>query len=77
MKVYFIDKIQNEQVFITATSIEDLENKAIAYSYVNFGGCTKIYVHCSTVFSLYGKQHDIKYIIRIDNQRRTITTRRI
>ena len=77
MKTYFIDKIQNHDVNIVAESINDLQMKAVEYCEKHFGGLTKIYVHCSHVLSTNVDEQNIEYIVRVNNQARTITTRRI
>ena len=78
MKTYFIDKIQNRDVILIAKSINDLEKQVIAYCDRNFGGLTNIYVHCSHVCSTNNMdEQNVEYIIRVNNQARTITTRRI
>ena len=77
MKTYFIDKIQNHDVNIVAESINELQMKAVEYCEKHFGGLTKIYVHCSHVLSTNVDEQNIEYIVRVNNQARTITTRRI
>ena len=73
MKTYFVNRIQNHDVNIVAESINDLEMKVIAYCDKHFGGVTKIYVHCSHVMD----EQNVEYIVRVNNQKRTITTRRL
>ena len=78
MKTYFISKIQNHEVSLTAESINDLEKQVTSYCDEHFGGVKKIYVHCSLVCSLtntYDK--NVEYVVTVNNQKRTITTRRI
>ena len=78
MKTYFISRIQNHDVNIVAESIDDLEKQVIAYCDEHFGGVTKIYVHCSHVCSSTNTdEQNVEYIVRVNNQKRTITTRRI
>ena len=78
MKTYFINRIQNHEVSLTAESINDLEMKAVAYCDDHFGGVTNIYVHCSHVCSSTKMdEQNVGYIVRVNNQKRTITTRRI
>ena len=77
MKTYFINKIQNHDVYIVAESINDLQMKAVEYCGKHFGGVTKIYVHCSHVLSTNVDEQNVEYIVRVNNQARTITTRRI
>ena len=78
MKTYFINRIQNHEVSLTAESINDLEKQVIAYCDEHFGGVTKIYVHCSRVRSLTNKdEKNVEYVVAVNNQKRTITTRRI
>lgn len=77
MKTYFINKIQNHDVYIVAESINDLEKKVIAYCDDHFGGVTKIYVYCSHVLSTNVDEQNVEYIVRVNNQARTITTHRL
>ena len=77
MKTYFINKIQNHDVYIVAESINDLQMKAVEYYNEHFGCVTKIYVHCSHVLSTKVDEQNVEYIVRVNNQARTITTRRI
>ena len=78
MKTYFINRIQNHEVSLTAESINDLEKQVIAYCDEHFGGVTKIYVYCSHVCSSTNTdEQNVEYIVRVNNQARTITTRRI
>ena len=78
MKTYFINEIQNHEVYIVAESINDLEKKVIAYCDEHFGGVTKIHVYCSHVCSTTNTdEQNVEYIVRVNNQKRTITTRRI
>ena len=77
MKTYFINKIQNHDVYIVAESINDLQMKAVEYYNEHFGCVTKIYVHCSHVLSMTTDEQNVEYIVRVNNQARTITTRRI
>ena len=78
MKTYFINRIQNHEVSLIAEGINDLESKAIAYCDEHFGGITKIYVYCSHVCtSTNTDEQNVEYIVRVNNQARTITTRRI
>ena len=78
MKTYFINKIQNHEVSLMAESINDLEMQVIAYCDEHFGGVTKIYVYCSHVCSLTNTdEQNVEYVVTVNNQKRTITTRRI
>ena len=77
MKTYFINRIQNHEVSLMAESINDLEKQVIAYCDENIGGCTKIYVHCSHVCSTTNTESNVEYVVTVNNQARTITTRRI
>lgn len=78
MKTYFINKIQNHDVYIVAESINDLEKKVIAYCEKHFGWVTKIYVQCSHVCSTTNiDEQNVEYVVIVNNQARTITTRRI
>ena len=77
MKTYFINKIQNRDVYIVAESINDLKMKVVEYCEKHFGGLKKIYVHCSHVLSTNVDEQNVEYIVRVSNQARTITTRRI
>ena len=76
-KTYFIDKIQNNDVNIVAESIDDLQMKAAEYCFEHRDNSTKIYVHCSNVCSLTNMEQHVEYIVTVNNQKRTITTRRI
>ena len=78
MKTYFINEIQNHEVSLTADSINDLEKQVIAFCDENIGGCTKIHVYCSHVCSTTNTdEQNVEYIVRVNNRKRTITTRRI
>ena len=82
MKTYFIDRVNGFDAAITAASINDLEQKAIAFCDENIGvGCEIICVHCSHVYSTTNvDEQNVRYLIRINNAnnaRQTITTRRI
>lgn len=78
MKTYFINRIQNHEVSLMAESINDLEKQVIAYCDEHFGGVTKIYVCCSHVCSSTNTDdQNVEYIVRVNNQKRTITTKRI
>ena len=77
MKTYFINKIQNHDVYIVAESINDLQMKAVEYCDEHFSGVTKIYVHCSHVLSTNVDEQNVEYIVRVNSQARTVTTRRI
>lgn len=78
MKTYFISKIQNHEVSLMAESINDLEKQVIAYCDEHFGGLTKIYVYCSHVCSTTNTdEQNVEYIVRVNNRKRTITTKRI
>ena len=77
-KTYFIDRIQNHDVNIVAESIDDLQMKAAEYCFEHIDGCTKIYVHCSHICSTTNTdEQNVEYIVTVNNQKRTITTRRI
>lgn len=77
MKTYFIDNVNGSNVAITATSVNDLEKKAMAFAENNIGGCRKIYVHCSHVCSKTTDEQNVEYLIYINNAKRTISTHRI
>ena len=77
MKTYFINKIQNHDVYIVAESINDLKMKVVEYCNEHFGGLTKIYVYCSHVLSTNVDEQNVEYIVTVNNQKRTITTKRI
>ena len=78
MKTYFINRIQNHEVSLKAESIKDIEMKVIAYCDEHFGGVTKIYVYCSHVCSTTNTdEQNVRYVVTVNNQKRTITTKRI
>ena len=78
MKTYFIDGINNHEVSLIAESINDLEKQVIEYCDEHFGGVTKIYVYCSHVCSSTNTdEQNVEYVVTVNNQKRTITTRRI
>ena len=78
MKTYFISRIQNNEVSLMAESINDLEKQVIAYCDKHFGGVTNIYVKCSHICSTTNTdEKNVEYIVRVNNQKRTITTKRI
>ena len=77
-KTYFIDRINNYEVSLMAESIDDLQMKVAEYCFEHIDGCTKIYVHCSHVVSSTNTdEQNVEYIVRVNNQARTITTRRL
>ncbi len=80
MKTYFIDKIGSQKTNITAQSISELETEAIRFAERNGGCISKIYVHCSQILngnSTDNGERNIEYVIRVNNRKRTITTKRI
>lgn len=77
MKTYFVNRIQNHEVSLMAESINDLEKQAIAYCDEHFGGVKKIYVYCSHGSTTNTDEQNVEYIVRVNNQARTITTKRI
>ncbi len=80
MKTYFIDKIGGQNVNVKAESLNELESIAIHHAERNGGSISKIYVHCSHVISSgknWSDEQNVEYHVRVNNQRRTITTKRI
>ena len=80
MKTYFIDKIGSQKTNINVTSISELESAAIRFVEHNGGRISKIYVHCSQILngnSTDNGERNIEYVIRVNNRKRTITTKRI
>ena len=77
MKTYFINKIQNQDDYIVAESINDIKMKVVEYCNEHFGGVKKIYVHCSHVLSTKVDEQNVEYIVRVNSQASKITTRRI
>ena len=80
MKTYFIDKIKGKKVNINVTSISELESAAIRF--VEHNGCriSKIYVHCSQILNgntTDNGERNIDYVIRVDNIKKTIITKRV
>lgn len=80
MKTYFIDKIGGQNVNVKAESLNELESIAIHYAERNGGNISKIYVHCSHIISSGKNRSDeqnVEYHVRVNNQKRMITTKRI
>lgn len=80
MKEYYICQVQGYNVSRYAESIADMEKQAIKFSEGKVGGRTKIFVRAHVVTSTrksYKCEKDVRYIIHINNQKMTITTRRI
>ena len=80
MKTYFIDKIEGKKVNIIVTSISELESAAIRFVEHSVGRISNFYVHCSQILNgntTDNAERNIDYVIRVDNRKRTITTKRI
>lgn len=77
MATYFIDKIQNQSLKFVAGSINELEGIAIHFAANHGGHIDRIYVHCSHVCSSSRDEQNVEYQVRVNNQKRTITTKRI
>lgn len=80
MKTYIIDKIGNQNVKVTAEGLNDLEHIAIHHAERNGGNISSIYVHRSHVMTNGNKWSDeqnVEYRVRVNNQKKTITTKRI
>lgn len=80
MKTYFIDQIGNQNVNLTAICLNELERIAIRHAERNGGYISSIYVHCSHVVNdgkNWSDEQNVEYRVRVNNQIRTITTRRI
>lgn len=74
MRVYFIDKIHDKNVAITATSLIELESKVISYSCVHALPTNKIKVHCSHICSFEEHSYDVDFIVEIDDIQQVATT---
>ena len=80
MKTYIIDKIGNQNVYITVEGLNELERSAIRHAERNGGNISRIYVHCSHIMTggkNWSDEQNVEYRVRVNNQKRTITTRRI
>lgn len=77
MKTYFIDKINNKAVKMTANSVNEMESAVLNYCFLNGFDTRKVYVHCSNVCSGTTDEQNVEYIIRTNDNTHTITTRRI
>lgn len=77
MKTYFIDKINNIAVRETATSISEMETKALEYSFRYGFDTRKVYVHCSHVCYGTTDEQNVEFIVRSNSRTQTISTKRI
>lgn len=77
MKVYFIESIQGDNVYLTATSVSDMEEQVLLYSFKKGYDTNKVYVHCSLVLSRTFSEFDVDYIVSVNNQAHTVSTRRV
>ena len=80
MKSYIIKQAGGLNTNLYAESIEDLERAAIRFNELKAGGNTRIFVKTDIVTNTRNTckvEKDVKYMIYINNQKMTITTRRI
>lgn len=80
MKTYIIDKIGNQNVNLTAEGLNELERIAIRHAERNGGHISSIYVHCSHVITdgkKWSDEQNVEYRVKVNNQKKTITTKRI
>ncbi len=75
MKTYFINKINNKEVKLVANSLKELASSAIANCTGDLG---RIYVHCTHVCTANGRdEQNVEYLVRVNNQKRTVSMKRI
>ena len=80
MKTNIIDRIENQNVIVTAKGLNELERRVIRHTELNGGNISSIYVHCSHVMTNgknWSDEQNVEYRVRVDNRKKTITTRRI
>ena len=80
MKTYIINKIGNKNVNVTAEGLDELERIAIHHAERNGGNISSIYVHCQHVMTdgkNWSDEQNVEYRVRVNNQKKTITTKRI
>lgn len=80
MKTYIIDKIGNQNVNVTVEGLAELERSAIRHAESNGGNISRIYVHCSHVITdgkNWSSEQNVEYRVRVNNRKKTITTKRI
>ena len=80
MKTYIIDKIGNQNVNVEAVGLNELERIAIHHTERNGGNVARIYVHCSHVITGSKNLEDeqnVEYRVMVNNQNRTIASKRI
>lgn len=83
MKTYIIDKIGSKKLNgqkLTAESIAELEQLAIRFADMFNLNTTKIYVHCSHIITdgkNWSDEQNVEYVVRMNNQKHTLTTKRI
>ena len=80
MKTYFIDKIGGQKVNIKAESVSELISVAIKHADSNGGHIARIYVHCSHILTdgkKWSDEQNVEYEVRVNNNKQTITAKRI
>ena len=80
MKTYTIDKIGNQNVKVTVEGLNELERSAIHYAERNGGNISSIYVHCSHILTdgkKWSDEQNVEYEVRVNNNKQTITAKRI
>lgn len=74
---YLIDQIGGVKAIAVAGSIAELERIAIRQQEKNGGSIKRIYVHCNRIYGESKDELNVEYEVRVNNQKRTITTKRI
>ena len=80
MKTYYIDKIVGQNVNLKANSVSDLISFAIKHAERNGGNIARIYVHCSHILidcKKWSDEQNVEYEVRVNNNKQTITAKRI
>lgn len=80
MKTYYIDKIGDQNVNVKADSVSELRSAAIKHAESNGGYIARIYVHCSHILTdgnKWSDEQNVEYEVRVNNNKKTITAKRI
>ena len=80
MKTYYIDKIGCKNVNIKVESVSELISFAIKHAESNEGHIARIYVHCSHILTdgkKWSDEQNVEYEVRVNNNKQTITAKRI
>ena len=80
MKTYYIDKIGCQNVNIKAESVSELISVAIKHAESNGGYIARVYVHCSHILTdgkKWSDEQNVEYEVRVNNNTKKITAKRI